>query len=110
MERTIRRLFLVMALAILYISFPAAVYAENIYGGGVKIGNIYYELDEENRTAAVACPPYKRIYNLGGGYEPEYLDYYEGDIIIPETVLNDGFEYSVTTIGESAFAYQDLVS
>ena len=54
----------------------------------VEINGIYYNLSTETNTAEVTYGP----------------DYYSGDIVIPETVNYEGISYSVTSIGESAFA------
>ena len=55
----------------------------------VEINGIYYNLSTETNTAEVTIAP----------------DYaYSGDIVIPETVNYEGISYSVTSIGESAFA------
>ncbi|MCQ2606682.1 MAG: leucine-rich repeat domain-containing protein [Bacteroidales bacterium] len=54
-----------------------------------KIDGIYYNLDDEARTATVT-------YKLG--------DEYKGEIVIPGSVLA-GNHYVVTEIGESAFNY-----
>ena len=51
------------------------------------INGINYRLDEETKTAEV-------IKKNGG---------YEGDIIIPETVVFNEASYLVTSIGENAF-------
>jgi len=53
----------------------------------VKIDGIYYNLDTENKTAEVTYHPWK----------------YEGNIILPKSVIHDGFEYIVTSIGYYAF-------
>ena len=50
------------------------------------INDINYRLDEDNLTAEV-------MENEG----------YEGDIIIPETVVSNGATYRVTSIGTEAF-------
>ena len=53
-----------------------------------KIDGIYYDFDHENKTAGVTSG---------------YTDYY-GNIIIPEKVTYNGIEYTVTSIGRSAFS------
>ena len=53
-----------------------------------EIGGINYRL-YFNRTAEVIVKE----------------DYYEGDIVIPETVVFDEYTYRVTSIGRNAFAY-----
>ena len=60
---------------------------------GEIINGINYRLDEENLTAEVIKK-----------------DGYKGDIIIPETVVFNERTYRVTSIGEGAFAYSDLIS
>ena len=66
-----------------------------------KIGDLYYDLDSENKLASVFYLAYE-----GGGREP-----YIGDITIPETVNHDGVTYKVTSIMPYAFSYcYDLTS
>ena len=57
------------------------------------IKGIKYLLNEENLIAEVI-----------------HTDGYKGDIIIPETVVHESVSYRVTSIGEDAFAYSDLIS
>ena len=54
---------------------------------GKEINGINYRLNEDNLTAEVI----------------EKSDNYEGDIIIPDTVVFNEVVYRVTSIGESAF-------
>ena len=54
------------------------------------IDGIYYNLDANNLTAEVTLTP-------------SGLANYSGSITIPESVTYEGEEYSVTSIGESAF-------
>lgn len=54
-----------------------------------KINGIYYNLDDDTKTASVAN---------------KASDLYKGEIVIPETV-SAGYEYTVTEIGEGAFYY-----
>ena len=58
------------------------------------INNINYRLDNDNLTAEV-------IEKSGG---------YEGDIIIPETIVLNEITYRVTSIGERAFFSCDLLN
>lgn len=60
----------------------------------VKIGDLYYILDETNKTAEVASK-----YN----YRPSNSDYVSGDLIIPSSIEVNGSEYTITSIGEEAF-------
>jgi hypothetical protein len=57
------------------------------------INGVRYRLDEKTLTAEVI-----------------QKDGYKGDIIIPETVVFNERTYRVTSIGEDAFAYSDLIS
>ena len=53
----------------------------------VEIGGLYYNLSPEEMTATVTKNP----------------DHYQGDIVIPETVIYDKKEYHVTAIDHTAF-------
>lgn len=54
----------------------------------VEIDGIYYNLISKAAVAEVTSNP----------------NYYSGDVVIPESVNYDGVDYSVTSIGQSAFA------
>ena len=58
-----------------------------IVASAVKVGGIYYNLSSDGNTAEVTTNPYK----------------YSEDVVILESVTYAGIEYSVTSIGESAF-------
>ena len=60
---------------------------EAIVVEGVKIGDLYYNLKNDNKTAEVTSNPSK----------------YSGGITIPATVTYNAQNYSVTSIGGSAF-------
>lgn len=60
----------------------------------VKIGDLYYNLDDSNMIAEVASLNYDNIEN------DIYVD---GDLSIPENVSYNGATYSVTSIGNNAF-------
>lgn len=62
-----------------------------IFADAVKIGELYYNLDETNKTAEVT----RESWNMN----------YSGltTVIIPESVKNNSITYSVTSIGEFAF-------
>ena len=67
-----------------------AAYADKIEAivvEGVKIGDLYYNLKNDNKTAEVTSNPSK----------------YSGGITIPATVTYNAQNYSVTSIGGSAF-------
>ena len=65
------------------------------------IDGIYYNLDSSTKTAEVTY-----LY----GYLAEHESTYSGNIIIPSEVTYDDVSYSVTSIGNSAFQYSNLVS
>lgn len=56
----------------------------------VKIGDIYYELNQGKKQAEVTSAGSREWYN--------------GNIVIPASVEYMGVTYSVTTIGNSAFS------
>ena len=60
----------------------------------VKIGNIYYNLDEDTKTAEVTKP--QSAY--------DYTFKYSGDIVIPASVTYEGKDYTVTSVGKSTFS------
>ena len=60
------------------------------------IDGISYQLNSEDKTAKVV--------------KPDGASFYEGDIVIPDYVEQDGTKYAVTAIGESAFIEADLTS
>ena len=65
-----------------------------------EIDGIYYNLNSENKTAEVTYQ-----------YEWSRTSDYSGIITIPEKVTYNATEYSVTSIGDRAFAYcNDLTS
>ena len=81
--KTIRSRSLIAIIGMLLCWFvPSSIWAS------VLIDGIYYELDTSTMTAEVV----------------EHPNEYDGDIDIPETVSFEGNNYSVTSIGEKAFA------
>lgn len=56
-------------------------------GEKIQIDDLYYWIDGTNKTAIV----------LSGANK------YSGDIVIPSSILYNGIDYSVTSIGEYAF-------
>ena len=75
----------VMTVLIALFSFNANAY-------DVKIDGIYYNLDKEAKTAKVA--PLNSNDN-------KYA--YSGNVIIPQSIISDGIEYSVVGIDHDAF-------
>ena len=60
-----------------------------------EVGGIYYNiLSEEDKTVEVT---YK------GSSNSEYSNEYTGSVVIPESVIYNGVDYSVTSIGSAAF-------
>ena len=87
MKRTV--IFLILAL-----SASMGAWAQ------VKIDGIYYNLNEEAKTAEVTKPQYGEDYSK-----------YSGDIVIPASVTYEGKDYAVTSLGNSAFsAFYDITS
>ena len=68
------------------------------------IDGIYYNLNTANKTAEVT---FLKNVNYGGDNASAYI----GEIVIPSTVQHEGIEYSVESIGYSAFGgCKDVVS
>lgn len=65
----------------------------------VKIGDLYYSLDDRNHTAGVV-----------GTEEGGYYSYYTGDISIPASVDYNSTTYDVTYIGSYAFCESYITS
>ncbi len=63
----------------------------NAYANAVEIDGIYFNLISKLKTAEVTSNPDKNTK-------------YTGAVNIPETVIYNGTEYSVTSIGEGAFS------
>ena len=75
-----------------------SIKAITYFEGLVQIGNLWYNLDGSTRSAEVT-------------YIPQENTYYEGEIVIPSTVIYNNKLYYVTSIGEEAFAgCIDLIS
>ncbi len=62
--------------------------------GKILVDGIYYNFLGKNATVTSA--------NNGGRYD--------GNVVIPETVIYSGIAYSVTSIGDNAFSYSGLTS
>ena len=58
-----------------------------MFADGIKIGKLYYNLDDETMTASVAASP----------------DKYSGEVTIPASVEYNSATYDVTSIGDQAF-------
>ena len=74
--------------------------------GTVVIDGIYYNLNNENHTAEVTFKPVK----FDSGYIGYDAGYYSGNLTIPASVTYNSTTYSVTSIGECAFAESSIGS
>ena len=59
------------------------------------IDGVYYVLNSEDKTAEVVQP---------SGFR------YQGDIVVPDYVKQDGTDYAVTSLGEGAFMQSTLTA
>ena len=66
-----------------------------LVNASVKIGNLYYDLNDQSLMAEVV-------------YHPNYE--YKGDIVIPSYITYNNKTYTVTSISNSAFSYNDITS
>ena len=66
-----------------------------IYASNTKVDGIWYDFDSSTKTASVTYQ--------GSSYS-SYEGEYSGSVTIPETVTYNGTTYSVTSIGDRAFA------
>ena len=89
LTRTIFRPALLLILS-LFSSFSALAY-------DCKVDGIYYDLNNDDKTASVT---YMYFYYSSS----DNKDAYVGNIIIPESITYSETTYSVTSIGEWAFA------
>ncbi|MGN1236770.1 MAG: leucine-rich repeat protein, partial [Bacteroidaceae bacterium] len=73
--------------------------ANRAFANGTLVDGVYYIFDEANRTATVTYsgPSVPAAAGDNSGYS--------GDVVVPGSVYYDGYEYTVTTIGEGAFKY-----
>ena len=67
----------------------------------VKIGELYYNLDTDAMTAEVTYD----TDSTPRSSSPAYASFSNKDLSIPETVKNEGADYSVISIGAYAFYY-----
>ena len=84
-----RKIYLIIAAALLLMAQGA--WAQD----ATLIDGVYYVLNNEEKTAEVVEPK---------GFR------YEGDIVVPDTVKQDGTAYAVTSLGEGAFMQSKLTS
>ena len=66
-----------------------------IYASDTQVDGIWYDFDESKKTATVT---------YRGGRHDSYSNEYSGSVIIPSSVTYNGTTYSVTSIGDEAFA------
>ena len=84
-----RKIYLIIAAALLLMAQGA--WAQD----ATLIDGVYYVLNNEEKTAEVVQP---------SGFR------YQGDIVVPDTVKQDGTAYAVTSLGEGAFMQSKLTS
>ncbi len=75
----------------------------------VSINDVYYNLNETDKTASVTCR-YKY-----GDPTTDWMYFtsdslYKGDVVIPSEVVSDGVTYTVNEIGTNAFAGSKLMT
>ena len=78
-----------------------ALFSLNANAYDVKIDGIYYNLDKEAKTAKVAPLNTKSDDN-------KYA--YSGNVIIPQSIISDGIEYSVIGIDGAFYGCSGLTS
>ena len=81
-EESMKKIFVFLFSLILSVVFSTSASADD-----VKIDGIYYYLISEDKTAEVTSGD----------------DCYSGDVVIPSSITVEGKEYTVTSIGNSAF-------
>lgn len=80
----------------LIIAAPLLLMAQGAWAqDATLIDGVYYVLNNEEKTAEVVQP---------SGFR------YQGDIVVPDTVKQDGTAYAVTSLGEGAFMQSKLTS
>lgn len=78
-----------------FFSSLTALTASAGYGNAVNVDGLYFSFDEANKTATLESKAYAA------------MEFYEGDIVVPPSVVYKGETYTVTTIGEYAFSDYD---
>ena len=73
----------------LFLFFSLLLGVLSAWAYDVEVDGIFYDLDKENKTASVT-------------YSSDC--FYEGAVVIPETISVDGTAYSVTSLGEDCFS------
>lgn len=78
----------------------------------ITVDGLHYRIDETTRTATVVCRPHNNADDADDSwmyyYDPSEL--YVGDIVVPNEFEYNGTAYSVTAIGNSAFAGSKLMT
>lgn len=78
----------------------------------ITVDDLHYRIDETTRTATVVCRPHNNADDADDSwmyyYDPSEL--YVGDIVVPNKFEYNGTTYSVTAIGNSAFAGSKLMT
>ena len=90
-EESMKKLFMFLFSLILSVVFSTSALAYD-----VEIDGICYNLNSEGKTAEVTV---------------NWNDRYSGEVVIPSSITVEGKEYTVASIGSSAFAWcSDLTS
>ena len=77
----------------LFTFFLALAATTSLFAAGTKIGNLYYNLNESDKTAEVTYQYYNKAINYSSLTTAN----------IPETVTSESVTYTVTSIGQYAF-------
>ena len=81
----------------LFLLFFSALLCTAVSAYDFEVDGIYYNItSSSDLTVSVT---------YRGRYSDSYLNEYSGSVVIPEKVTYDSKEYSVTSIGSSAFSY-----
>ena len=95
--------FITILLTVLMSMTGAKAFAHDISAANSDGITIYYNWANSEKTELAVSYYYNSYYGR--------RDYYSGNVVIPESVVYEGNTYSVTSIGESAFANcKDLTS
>lgn len=69
----------------------------------VRAAEIYYDFSTGGVHYKITSNTTVEVYYYGYNTDDEWIPPYSGNVVIPETVVNSGNTYTVTTINSSAF-------
>jgi len=81
------------------ITFLLLFTSATLFAQNVNIGDLWYSIDEETKTAKVV------MSIEDDSQQTENYSYLQGDVTIPSSIKYDGHEFIVTSIGDRAFSY-----